>query len=143
TLGYVANWSRSEARDRGLEMMVGFAQADGSIPVEGDAPSQGLANAGDSLRDRRWNVGARYMFHPRADHQVSVRACTRLSQIDKPDCWILAPVQADFSMPSSGPRGWSMSLSGEDAWTVTEPLRLILGLDYRAWDGSTRISSIV
>jgi hypothetical protein len=145
TLGYQAGWTRKMDRGSGLEMKVGFIQALGRSP--GNAQSQDPVPwppADGSLQDRRWDAGAQFGFNASSEHRVVVSAATRFYRYDQRDeGWVLAPIQSDLSTAELGQRGWSVSLTGEDAWRISSPLSLTLGLDYHRVESLRGYSALV
>jgi len=145
TLGYQAGWSRKMDQGGGLEMNMGFVQALGRTPggFPGPGPLPG-SEPDNLLQDRRWNAGALYDFTVSREHRVVVRARTRFYRYDsRNEGWVLAPVHPDFSSQEAGERGWSVSLSGEDAWKISGPLSLTLGLDYHRAGSQDTFSAFV
>ncbi len=132
TLGYQAGWIRKMDHGGGLEMSMGFVQALGRTPGDFPGPDPLPGSEGDRLlQDRLWNAGAHYGVNVSREHRVLVRARTRFYRYEqRNDGWVLAPVHPDLSSQEAGERGWSVSLSGEDAWKISDPLSLTLGLDY-------------
>jgi len=145
TWGYQADWLRRVGKGDGLEMNLGFLQAFGRLP-EGGTGFQTLPDSqgGDRLRDRRWNLGAVYGFNALPEHRISLRAHTRVYRYDQRDeGWVLAPVQPTLSPAETGEKGWSLSLSGEDAWKLSDPVSLTLAIDYHRADSLNPVSILV
>ena len=145
TWGYQADWSRRGDEGQALKMNLGFLHALGRNPDAAIGPDALEGAADDSfLQDRRWNAGAAYGFSPNPRHRVSVQARSRVYRYDQRDeGWILVPVQPSLSVAETGERGWSVSLSGEDSWKISDPLGLTLGLDYHRAGSVRRASTLV
>ena len=143
TLGYQAGWIRKMEQGGGLEMNMGFVQALGRTPGDFPGPDPLPGSERDSLlQDRLWNAGALYGFIVSPEHRVLVRARTRFYRYEqRNDGWVLAPVHPDLSSQEAGERGWSVSISGEDAWKISDPFSLTLGLDYHR-AGSPEVFSV-
>jgi carboxypeptidase family protein len=129
TMGYQASWNRRIREESGLELGIGFLQAEARIPeMEQEAGVEAQAPA--EMNDWRWNAGAGYRVQLPREHHLSVMARTRLySSGLGQDGWILAPLRSDLSLAEGEGRGWSVSFSGEDSWKVAAPTSLVLGLD--------------
>ena len=145
TLGYQAGWIRRMERGAGLEMNMGFVQALGRTPSDFAGPDPLPESERDELlQDRLWNAGALYGFVVSPEHRVLVRARTRFYRYEqRSDGWVLAPVHPDLSSQVAGEHGWSVSVSGEDAWKITDPLSLTLGLDYHRAESPEAFSAFV
>jgi hypothetical protein len=150
TFGYEADWTRKVGSGDGLSMSLGFLEANGRVPEESAAlraPTGVRSEEESFLEDRRWNVGARYGFRPAPEHSVSVSARTRLFDregVEEPG-WVLGPdsPQVEMPVPTTSERGWLITVSGEDAWRIADPLRLVLAVDYHRAATETPASILV
>jgi hypothetical protein len=129
TMGYQASWNRRLRQESGLELGIGFLQAEARIPET--APEAGSeAQLPGEASDWRWNAGAGYRIQLPKDHRLSVMARTRVySSALGQDGLILAPLRSELSLAEAGGKGWSVSFSGEDSWKLASPTSLVLGLD--------------
>jgi hypothetical protein len=144
TMGYQANWTRSMGKAKGLQVTTGFVHAQARVPEAIEAGAVAGAPGGDELRDWHWNAQAGYHLQLPREHHLSLAARTRIYNYDQHDAgWILTPIRADLTMLDSGPRGWALSLSGEDSWQLSQPLSLILGLDTHVTEGTDRSVIVV
>ncbi len=145
TLGYQAGWVRKMDEGAGLEMKVGFLEALGRGPGDGSGPGTAAGSDTDNLlQDRRWDAGALYGFNLSPEHRFLLRAATRVYNYgDRSEGWILVPIQSDVTLAETGQRGWSVSVSGEDAWKISDPLSIIVGLDYHRAESEGGFSAVV
>jgi len=129
TLGYEANWSRRMGEQSGLEIELGYLQAQAHLPGNPDLGTVAGEEKGE-LEDWRWNAGAGYQVQLSPEHRLSAAARTRLYRSDQREAgWIQTPIRSDLFMLETGNKGWTVSLSSEDSWRISEPVSLILGLD--------------
>jgi hypothetical protein len=143
TMGYRADWLRDLEEGKGLEMNVGFLQAQGRYPLStGEAAP--VSDSEEGIQDRRWDAGARYGFNVSPEHRVSVRAQTRLYRYGlRDEGWVLVPFQMERFRPEGADRGWVLSFSGEDAWRISNPLSVSIGLDYQRSRGGWPVSAVI
>jgi hypothetical protein len=142
-MGYRADWVRSLEEGKGLEMNVGFLQAEGRHPLAA-AEVVPVSDLEEDIQDRRWDAGARYGFNVSTEHRVNVRAQTRFYRYGlRDEGWVLVPFQAERFRPEGTDRGWALSFSGEDAWRISAPLSVSIGVDYHRSQGGWPVSAVV
>ena len=129
TVGYQANWTRRMGEGNGLDLAMGFLEAQARIP---EVPLEGgeVTPGADEFNDWHWNAGAGYQIQLPKEHRLSLLARSRIYNSEqREEGWILAPIRCDLSMLEAGQRGWSLSFLVEDSWKVSQPVSLLLGLE--------------
>jgi len=122
--GYDAAWSKQLANGSDLDLQVGYgsAQAQGNV----------LGVSETELSENRWHALGSFRFSPLVRHEVQVGIRADGYQFDSSTQRLTYAAElAPASLIGTGQDGWTLNLFGRDTFSLSEPLDLELGMDYR------------
>jgi hypothetical protein len=133
TWGYDAGWSRNLHGNSRVRVSMDFRDTVLDVPVSTmdllpDVPRPVTDGDGTELSNRAMGAATSFESAAGNGHQVKVGARAR---------WVELPVPTIRAAGGRGPiggrwagRGWNIGLHAEDAWSVSGPWTLLVGLSY-------------
>ena len=125
TWGYAAHWN-SRFRGTNLDLRVGYGSANlGSLR----SAEMGAVQA---LQDEHWRANGSVSFSPGPGHEMRVGMSASVRDFGSEEIRLtFDPMLAGPGGPvGTGRRGWSVNVFGRETYAITEPLALVVGIDY-------------